>query len=122
MNRAERAKSGSGHAVKFKLDREALELSYAIGNIQDRAAYLLAKSARGALFQIALISDYEAAIDDGIDNAAGAKRAIRLMLYSVRSWIEQGTATAGDAASEYFMCRELNPHLSIVAALTAEAA
>ena len=88
-----------------------------LGGVNSRATYLRADSARGALFQLFLISDkinsLTSLVTDESDRHAANRieAAIDRMLYSVAEFIERSFGiSSADACGEYYMSDALNPH------------
>jgi hypothetical protein len=96
-------------------------------SLKDRASYLLAESALGALFQLVMIhdiaNDLETAGSDG-RRYHDIEQAIYRMACSVATFIEGSTgARREDACGDYYMSRRIDPHNKIKRALVfAEAA
>jgi hypothetical protein len=96
-------------------------------SLKDRASYLLAESALGALFQLAMIhdiaNDLETAGSDG-RRYNDIEQAIYRMACSVATFIERSTgARREDACGDYYMSKRVDPHNTIKRALAfAEAA
>jgi len=96
-------------------------------SLKDRASYLQAESALGALFQLAMIhdiaNDLETAGDEG-RRYHDIEQAIYRMSCSVATFIEHSTgARREDACGDYYMSKRIDPHNKIKRALAfAEAA
>jgi hypothetical protein len=96
-------------------------------SLKDRASYLQAESALGALFQLAMIHDIaydlETAADDG-RRYDDIEQAIYRMACSVANFIEHSMgARREDACGDYYMSKRIGPHNTIKRALAfAEAA
>ena len=96
-------------------------------SLKDRASYLLAESALGALFQLAMIhdiaNDLETAGNDG-RRYHDIEQAIYRMACSVANFIEHSMgARREDACGDYYMSKRIDPHNTIKRALAfAEAA
>jgi hypothetical protein len=96
-------------------------------SLKDRASYLQAESALGALFQLAMIhdiaNDLETAADDG-RRYNDIEQAIYRMACSVANFIEHSMgARREDACGDYYMSKRIDPHNKIKRALAfAEAA
>jgi hypothetical protein len=90
-------------------------------SLKDRASYLQAESALGALFQLAMIhdiaNDLETAGDDG-RRYHDIEQAIYRMACSVANFIERSTgARREDACGDYYMSKRIDPHNKIKRAL-----
>jgi hypothetical protein len=90
-------------------------------SLKDRASYLQAESALGALFQLAMIhdiaNDLETAADDG-RRYHDIEQGIYRMVCSVANFIEHSMgARREDACGDYYMSKRIDPHNTIKRAL-----
>ncbi|MFG1414060.1 hypothetical protein V5G24_23445 [Xanthobacter sp. VTT E-85241] len=120
-------RSRAGHAAQIAIDAQM----EAISDVQDclvaRASQLLPESAVGAMFHIHLISYLAELVEDRIpqdsereQEALEMIKRIKTMCYAVRTYIEHTSgARAEDALGEYYMARELDPHVLVEGALAA---
>ena len=91
-----------------------------LDGVASRATYLRAESARGALFQLFLISDKINSLSSLVIDESDRRKANQIeaatdrMLYSVAEFIEHtfGVSPA-DTCGEFYMSAKLNPHKSI---------
>jgi hypothetical protein len=85
-----------------------------LSHLGDRATDLIAASAEGALYQLALVSsETDSFVADQLNEyeVRAAVRKIDRLLYSIRAFIEAQTGTPMEPAiSDYFMSPRLNPH------------
>jgi hypothetical protein len=103
-----------------------------LAGVLDRASFLRATSAKGALFQIGIASSFVGTLDSLVsearrlgdrrppqaymlvreeEKADSLQKAIDRMLYSIACYIESvGDARLEDACGDYFMSRAVNPH------------
>jgi hypothetical protein len=114
-----------GELLRLEGFQEAAHLF--MDSLKDRASYLQAESALGALFQLAMIhdiaNDLETAGNDG-RRYNDIEQAIYRMACSVANFIERSTgACREDACGDYYMSKRIDPHNKIKRALAlAEAA
>jgi len=109
----------SGDRVRQERFQEAAHLF--MDSLKDRASYLRAESALGALFQLAMIhdiaNDLETAADDG-RRYHDIEQAIYRMACSVANFIEHSMgARREDACGDYYMSKRVDPHNTIKRAL-----
>jgi hypothetical protein len=115
----------SGERLRQERFQQAAHLF--MDSLKDRASYLRAESALGALFQLAMIhdiaNDLETAANDG-RRYNDIEQAIYRMACSVATFIERSTgARREDACGDYYMSKRIDPHNTIKRALAfAEAA
>ena len=109
----------SGERLRQERFQEAAHLF--MDSLKDRASYLRAESALGALFQLAMIhdiaNDLETAASDG-RRYHDIEQAIYRMACSVATFIEGSTgARREDACGDYYMSKRVDPHNTIKWAL-----
>ncbi len=96
-------------------------------SLKDRASYLQAESALGALFQLAMIHDIATDLEPAADDDRryhDIEQAIYRMACSVANFIEHSMGSRReDACGDYYMSKRIDPHNTIKRALAfAEAA
>jgi hypothetical protein len=106
---------------QFRLEGYAEAAHLFMDSLKDRASYLQAESALGALFQLVMIhdiaNDLETAADDG-RRYHDIEQAIYRMACSVANFIEHSTGTRReDACGDYYMSKRIDPHNKIKRAL-----
>jgi hypothetical protein len=106
---------------QFRLEGYTEAAHLFMDSLKDRASYLQAESALGALFQLAMIhdiaNDLETAGDVG-RRYHDIEQAIYRMACSVANFIEHSTgARREDACGDYYMSKRIDPHNKIKRAL-----
>lgn len=99
-----------------------------MAGVKDRATYLQAESANGALLQLGFVADFiddlMGRVEDCGDDGLQIEAAIHRLLHSIASFIENtSSARRQETGADYFLDRRLSPFVKLgeAARIAAEA-